>query len=68
MLFGSFQFILVAALFAVAAASDYGYTKPAYEAPEYKAPAYTAPSYTAPIYEKEYVSLRLSAAQNHLCR
>ncbi len=42
----TFKFILVAALFAVAAAND-AYNKPVYE----------ASTYATPAYEKEYVSL-----------
>ena len=55
-MFNTLQFILVAALFAVAAASD-AYNKPVYSAPAYKAPEYSAPAYTK---EYEYVSCKNS--------
>ena len=41
----SFQFFILAALIAVAAAQQ------SYQAPGYKAPAYEAPAYKAPAYE-----------------
>ena len=48
-----FKFFIVAALIAVAAASD-SYNRPAYTAPVYKTHSYTAPAYSAPAYNKEY--------------
>ena len=44
------QFIVFAALFAVALASD-AYPKPAYPVPAYAAPAYPAPAYPAKAYD-----------------
>ena len=49
-----FQFFILVALFAVAAADSYKaaeYKTPKYEAPKYEAPKYETPKYEAPKYE-----------------
>jgi hypothetical protein len=49
-----FQFFILVALFAVAAADSYKaaeYKAPKYEAPKYEAPKYETPKYEAPKYE-----------------